>query len=76
MFRSLFGLGIVLFFLCFVGLSAAADGWIYIEPEVRITISLFVTGLGVAFRYLCLRIRRLEKQVEDLLRRRGQKTND
>ena len=72
MLRSLFGLGIALFFLWFVVLSIIGDSYFYLETGVRLAVSLFMTGLGVAFQYLSLRIRRLEGQVEELSRRRGQ----
>ena len=75
MLRSLFGWGIALFFLWFVFLSVVGDTWFYLETEVRIAVSLFMTGIAVLFRYLCLRIRKLEAQMEDLMRRRGQEAN-
>ncbi len=75
MMRSLFGFGILLFFLWFVFLSIVADSYFYLETWVRVSVGLFMTGIGVLFRYLCLRIRKLEMQVEDLMRRRIQKTN-
>lgn len=73
MLRSLFGFGIL---LCFLFLSIIADCYFYLETWVRVSVSLFVTGIGVSFRYLCLRIHKLETQVEDLMRRRIKEMND
>lgn len=76
MLRFLFGFGILLCFLCFLFLSIIADCYFYLETWVRVSVSLFVTGIGVSFRYLCLRIHKLETQVEDLMRRRVKEMND
>ena len=75
MLRSLFGWGIVLFFLWFLGLSVMGDTWLYLETGVRIAVSLFMTGLGLSFRYQSMRIRELERQVEELKKRRSQVKN-
>ena len=75
MLRSLFGWGIVLFFLCFLALSIIGDTWLYLETGVRIVVSLFMTGLGLSFRHQSMRIRELERQVEELKNRRSQVRN-
>ena len=73
MFGSLFGLGIALFFSWFLFLSVITDSCL--ETGLYVFISLFMTVLGVVLRYLCLRIRKLEMQVDYLMHHAVRKTD-
>lgn len=72
MLRALAGIGALLFFLWFIGLSAVSESCFYLETGLRIAISLLMAGIGAAFRYVSLRIRRLEQQMKYLLDHCGQ----
>ncbi len=72
MLRSLLGTGILLFFLWFVSLSIIADSWLYLETVVRVSVSVFMTAFGLVIRYLTLRMRKLEQQMEYLAYRLDQ----
>ena len=76
MLRALFGSGVLLFFLWFVFLSIMADSWLYLETDLRISVSLFMTAIGLLFRYLTIRLRNLEDQVKYLSYRLEQLEKD